>query len=91
MSRDYLRGVDPDDADFQAQVVQRVDDGLTRVYVNYMNIEEDQWIASWQTASDFSNFEGTRDQVITWARSQEADKYMIFDPAAGDYVPMVQD
>jgi hypothetical protein len=56
------------------------------VFVNWIDLDADLWDAVWQQGSEHRSYTGSRDACVAWARSQEADRYWVFD---GDgFVPL---
>jgi hypothetical protein len=49
------------------------------VFVNWIDLEADLWEAVWQEKTDYRSVTGTRQACVSWAGSQEADLYWIFD------------
>jgi hypothetical protein len=59
------------------------------VFVNWVSLEENLWSATWQRGEKHRGLDGaTRDQALTWARSQKASHYWIFSSEANDWVPL---
>jgi hypothetical protein len=72
--------------------------GHGRVFVNC--IRQGEWWASWQDDYPYDeirdgepdagveDFEGTEDEVISWARTRPAEKFFIFSDEANAYLPL---
>ena len=64
------------------------DDDRGSVFVNWISLEENFWVAVWDRGQEHRSLErGTRDQAIAWARSQEASHHWIFSSELDDWVP----
>lgn len=71
-------------------------DGHGTVYVR--QFRDGTWSASWQdtfpaprhdgVVAGVDDHEGDEESVLSWARSRPAERFLIFSPAAGDYVPL---
>jgi hypothetical protein len=49
------------------------------------------WAASHQWDNGHDDMDGvSREQALEWVRSRNADTILVYDPTAGDYVPLQQ-
>src|SRR5690242_5310568 len=92
--RDYLDGADFDEEDFQRELVpldpvDPADRGT--VFVGPLVAEEDYWSAVWQRGEEARHVDGTRSDVLRWAREQESSRILILDEGAKEYVPLPPD
>ena len=66
-----------------------------------VNDHDDIWMGVWddpteQTAESgpivrMEDFEGSKEEVLRWARSRPAEEFFIFSRTANDYVPLPRD
>lgn len=88
----YLEGVPFDPEDYAREVARAAvpldsaDQGS--VFVNWIRSEADEWVAVWERGEEHRSLNGTRAEVVAWARAQEASRYWIFSSIADDYVPL---
>lgn len=61
------------------------------VFLNWVSLEEDLWLAVWQHGDERRHLDGTRAEAVAWALAQEATSYWIFSADADDYVPLTAD
>ena len=58
------------------------------VFVNWIELDDDLWGATWQRGPEHRDFDGTREESIAWALAQAADHRWIFDAKENGYVPL---
>ena len=75
----------PVDGEPNGQLYQVDPDDLGTVYV--AQIDEDYWQGSWQRGDEHRDVDGTRAEVLAWARGQTASQYLISNEGEG-YVPL---
>lgn len=63
------------------------DEGV--VFVNWVSLEEDLWVASWERGTEHEAPSGTRAEIVRWALARRAGRRRIYDASVGDYVPLV--
>lgn len=75
-------------ADASAGPAQELPDeeGLGSVFVNWLDQDNDMWVATWQSGERHRETSGTREQVLAWARNQTARYYWLF--TEDGYVPL---
>jgi hypothetical protein len=67
-----------------------------------VNDVDDHWMGVWDDPTEqqteeggpivrIEDFEGSKEEVLQWARSRPAAKFFIFSPSANDYVPLSRD
>jgi hypothetical protein len=68
-----------------------------------VNDHDDTWMGVWDDGASaeeieeggpvarIEDFEGSREEVLRWARSRPAAEFFIFSRAANDYVPLPRD
>ena len=49
------------------------------VFVNWLDAASDHWLASWQDGPAEQSVSGTREEVLSWARSRGALRVEVFD------------
>ncbi|GMA24751.1 hypothetical protein GCM10025864_25100 [Luteimicrobium album] len=63
-------------------------DEQAAVFVNWVELGEDLWTATWQRGEESRDIHGSRDEVIAWAIAQDAGARWIFDATENGYVPL---
>ncbi|MGC5165261.1 hypothetical protein [Luteimicrobium sp. DT211] len=63
-------------------------DAQAAVFVNWIELDEDLWTATWQRGQESRDVNGTRDEVVAWAIAQDAEARWIFDADENGYVPL---
>jgi hypothetical protein len=64
---------------------------LGSVYVRRLPDGEDRWTGLWLRGRDKRTTEGTKAEVLRWARDQGAGHSSIYDEGQGDYVPLADE
>ena len=89
----YLPATGPDPEDYARELATATlsppdPDDLGTVFVNVVQEDEDYWTAVWQLGQEHRDVNGSRAEVLAWARTQPAGRRWLFDQAVGGYVPL---
>lgn len=85
--RDWSADRSSDPSEVAALVHAVPPDGTGTVFVNHC---DDQWTAVWQDESptNMDSVDGTKDEVLAWARSRPAARHLVFSSETEDYVAL---
>jgi len=61
------------------------------MHITYVEAESDYCEATWARGDRVRSVEGSRAEVLAWAREHRADEYYLFDPKVERYVRVAAD